>query len=95
MANSVAESKGLFKAATLLFCLGVERASKVLQYLGESELERAFAAVSEVGTVTHDVRAEVMQRSSGINQGIIQYDFGWGRLLPPIISAGCWTTTRG
>jgi flagellar motor switch protein FliG len=54
------ESSGLYKAAVLLLCLGVERSSKVLQYLGESELERVLMAVSEIGTVSQETRAEIM-----------------------------------
>jgi len=67
MANSSTVSRGLHKAATLLLCLGVDRSSKVLQYLGESDLERVLLAVSEVGTVTHDVRAEVMQEAAELS----------------------------
>jgi len=54
------ESSGLYKAAVLLLCLGVERSSKVLQYLGESELERVLMAVSKIGTVSQETRAEIM-----------------------------------
>lgn len=56
----LSESSGLYKAAVLLLCLGVERSSKILQYLGESELERVLMAVSEIGTVSQEMRAEIM-----------------------------------
>lgn len=54
---------GLHKAAILLLCLGVERSSAVLQYLGESELERVLLAVSELGSVPNEVRAEVLEEA--------------------------------
>ncbi len=64
MANTnVVNNPGLFKAAVLLLCLGVENSSRVLQYLGESELERVLLAVSEVGSVGHDTRRQVMEEA--------------------------------
>jgi flagellar motor switch protein FliG len=63
----LSESSGLYKAAVLLLCLGVERSSKVLQYLGESELERVLMAVSEIGTVSQETRAEVMQEAVALS----------------------------
>lgn len=54
---------GLQKAAVLLLCLGVERSASVLQYLGESELERVLMAVSELGSVPNDLRAEVLEEA--------------------------------
>ncbi len=59
----ISESSGLYKAAVLLLCLGVERSSKILQYLGESELERVLMAVSEIGTVSQETRAEIMEEA--------------------------------
>lgn len=56
----LSESSGLYKAAVLLLCLGVERSSKILQYLGESELERVLMAVSEIGTVSQEARVEII-----------------------------------
>ncbi|PWH19900.1 MAG: flagellar motor switch protein FliG, partial [Anaerolineae bacterium] len=61
------ESSGLYKAAVLLLCLGVERSSKILQYLGESELERVLMAVSEIGTVSQETRAEIMQEALALS----------------------------
>ncbi len=63
----LSESSGLYKAAVLLLCLGVERSSKILQYLGESELERVLMAVSEIGTVSQETRAEIMQEALALS----------------------------
>lgn len=63
----LSESSGLFKAAVLMLCLGVERSSKVLQYLGESELERVLMAVSEIGTISQETRAEIMQEALALS----------------------------
>ncbi|MFZ5808679.1 MAG: flagellar motor switch protein FliG [Chloroflexota bacterium] len=63
----LSESSGLFKAAVLMLCLGVERSSKVLQYLGESELERVLMAVSEIGTISQEARAEIMQEALALS----------------------------
>jgi flagellar motor switch protein FliG len=54
---------GLYKAAVLLLCLGVERSSGVLQYLGESELERVLMAVSDLGSVSNNLRAEILEEA--------------------------------
>lgn len=63
----LSESSGLFKAAVLMLCLGVERSSKVLQYLGESELERVLMAVSEIGTISQETRADIMQEALALS----------------------------
>lgn len=64
MANAnVVNNPGLFKSAVLLLCLGVEDSSRVLQYLGESELERVLLAVSEIGPVGHETRRQVMEEA--------------------------------
>ncbi len=63
----ISESSGLYKAAVLLLCLGVERSSKILQYLGESELERVLMAVSEIGTVSQETRAEIMEEALALS----------------------------
>jgi len=63
----LSESSGLYKAAVLLLCLGVERSSKILQYLGESELERVLMAVSEIGTVSQEARAEIMNEALALS----------------------------
>ncbi|MCX8061746.1 MAG: flagellar motor switch protein FliG [Anaerolineales bacterium] len=61
------ESSGLYKAAVLLLCLGVEKSSKILQYLSESELERVLMAVSEIGTVSQETRAEIMEEALALS----------------------------
>ena len=74
------EKAGLHKAATLLLCLGVERSSNVLQYIGESELERVLMAVNDVGTVSSDTRMDVLEEavtlsnaSSNLKGGGVEY----------------------
>lgn len=63
MDENLAQSSGIYKAATLLLSLGVDRSSKILQYLGESELEKVLLAVSEIGTVPQDTRTEVLEEA--------------------------------
>lgn len=57
---SMVSNVGLKKSAILLLCLGVDNSSKILQYLGENELERVLLAVSELGPVPTGDRREVM-----------------------------------
>lgn len=63
MDNNLTQSTGKYKAAALLLSLGVDRSSKILQYLGESELEKVLLAVSEIGTVPQDIRTEVLEEA--------------------------------
>ncbi len=56
----IPENSGLYKAAVLLLCLGVERSSQILQYLGEAELEKVLVAVSEIKTISQEKRAEII-----------------------------------
>lgn len=63
MASPGGIKNGLNKAAALLLCLGVDNSSRVLQYLGEAELERVLLAVSEIGTISTDNRKEVMEEA--------------------------------
>ena len=49
---------GLEKATALLLSLGVEASSRVLQYLGESEIERVLLAISEAGSISNEVRKD-------------------------------------
>lgn len=58
--NLGTSNAGLRKAAILLLCLGVDESSKILQYLGESELERVLLAVSELGAVASESRRDVL-----------------------------------
>jgi flagellar motor switch protein FliG len=80
MDDNVSQSTGIFKAATLLLSMGVDRSSKVLQYLGESELERVLLAVSEIGNVNQDLRTSIMEEalalsmaSSNMTMGGVDY----------------------
>jgi flagellar motor switch protein FliG len=61
--TSVGMVNGLQKAATLLAALGVDVSSKVMQYLGESEMERVLLALSEIGSQPPEVRREVMEEA--------------------------------
>jgi flagellar motor switch protein FliG len=54
---------GLQKAATLLISLGVENSSKVLQFLGEAELERVMSALSEIGQIPQATRRDTIQEA--------------------------------
>jgi flagellar motor switch protein FliG len=67
MDDNVSQSTGIFKAATLLLSMGVDRSSKVLQYLGESELERVLLAVSEIGNVNPDLRTSIMEEALALS----------------------------
>ena len=70
MAPDVFSSKrvnGLDKATALLLSLGVESSSKVLQYLGEAEIERVLLAISEAGAVTSDVRRSALEEAYALS----------------------------
>lgn len=63
---------GLDKASILLLTLGVDASSKVLQYLGEAEIERVLLALSKASSLSGDLRRDVLQEaydlcSSGTN----------------------------
>ena len=59
----MSEVTGLQKAAALVLSLGVELSSNILQYLGESELERIMLAVSSSGPLPSDVRHDALQEA--------------------------------
>ena len=66
MADQSQQVTGLEKATALLLSLGVESSSRVLQYLGEAEMERLLlanipAADSDLGALANQ-RAESVQR---------------------------------
>lgn len=61
------QSSGLYKAAALLLALGVERSSKILQYLGEGDLERVMLALSAIGPVPSDNRVTILQEAYTIS----------------------------
>ena len=63
MSDEISSSSGLEKSAVLLMSLGVELSSKVLQYLGEGEIERVLLAMSQSGPVALDLRREALQEA--------------------------------
>jgi flagellar motor switch protein FliG len=65
---------GLEKASALLLSLGVDLSSKVLQYLGESDLERVMLGLSQAGTVPVELRRDVLTEAYGMsiaNSGMV------------------------
>ena len=58
---------GLEKATALLLTLGVEASSRVLQYLGEAEIERLLLAISEAGSVTPDTRHFALEEAYALS----------------------------
>lgn len=79
-AKSDVASPGLYKTAALVLCLGVDRSSKVLQYLGEAELERVMMAITAIGSVPNDTRFDALQEAytlalagSSIVSGGVEY----------------------
>lgn len=76
MADQSASSQvtGLEKATALLLSLGVETSSRVLQYLGEAEMERLLLTISESGSVPTDTRQTALEEAyalaiSGVDLG--------------------------
>jgi flagellar motor switch protein FliG len=65
MADQSASSQvsGLEKATALLLSLGVETSSRVLQYLGEAEMERLLLTISESGSVPSDTRQVALEEA--------------------------------
>ena len=71
---------GLQKAVALLLSLGVDLSSRVLQYLGESELERVMMALSQSGSMPVNVRRRALTEAyamsmagASITTGGIEY----------------------
>ncbi len=58
---------GLDKATALLLSLGVESSSKVLQYLGEAEIERVLLAISEAGSISSDTRKNALEEAYALS----------------------------
>jgi flagellar motor switch protein FliG len=54
---------GIEKASALLLTLGVDLSSKVLQYLGEAEIERVLLALSKANAVPTDVRRTILEEA--------------------------------
>jgi flagellar motor switch protein FliG len=63
MTDSLLSPNGLEKATALLLTLGVDLSSKVLQYLGEGEIEQVLMSLSKAGNVPADSRRQVMQEA--------------------------------
>jgi flagellar motor switch protein FliG len=71
---------GLEKTTALLLSLGVDLSSKVLQYLGENEIERVLMALSKASTVPPDIRQQSLREAyemslsgSGLHGGGVEY----------------------
>lgn len=60
---------GIDKASALLLSLGVDASSRVLQYLGEGEIERVLLALSKASSVPTSLRRQVMQEAYEISLG--------------------------
>jgi flagellar motor switch protein FliG len=60
MMDMMLPTTGLEKATALLLSLGVDLSSKVLQYLGEGDIERVLMSLSRAGNVNTDLRRQVM-----------------------------------
>jgi flagellar motor switch protein FliG len=60
---AISNAKGLQKATALLLSLGVELSSRVLQYLGEGDLERVMLALSQSGPIPGEIRREVLSEA--------------------------------
>lgn len=58
---------GLDKATALLLSLGVESSSRILQYLGEAEIERLLLSISESGPVQSDTRRVALEEAYALS----------------------------
>jgi flagellar motor switch protein FliG len=67
--NNYSQITGIEKASALLLALGVDASSKVLQYLGESEIEHVLLALSKANAMPNAVRREVMEEAYQISLG--------------------------
>jgi flagellar motor switch protein FliG len=68
LANFESNNTGIQKATALLLSLGVDLSSKVLQYLGEGELERVMLVVSSGTPVSLDTRRVALQEAYAMSQ---------------------------
>lgn len=60
-------ASGLEKATSLLLALGVDASSRVLQYLGEAEIERLLLSISESGAVHPEVRRQALEEAYALS----------------------------
>ncbi len=56
-------TSGIEKASALLLGLGVDRSSRVLQYLNEGEIEQVLMVLGKPGSVAPEVRHEALQEA--------------------------------
>jgi flagellar motor switch protein FliG len=67
MADGYQNISGLEKASILLMSLGVESSSRVLQYLGESDIERLLMAMSKANAIPSEIRYTILQEAYEIS----------------------------
>ncbi len=67
--SNYATATGLEKASVLLLSLGVDNSSKVLQYLGEGEIERVLMSLSKASSIPSEVRSVALQEAYELAQG--------------------------
>jgi flagellar motor switch protein FliG len=65
MADSIAN--GLRKATALLLSLGVENSSRVLQFVGETEMEKLLLTISESGSLSSEDRQLALEEAYAIS----------------------------
>ncbi|MHC1782828.1 MAG: flagellar motor switch protein FliG [Anaerolineaceae bacterium] len=58
---------GLRKATALLLSLGVENSSRVLQFVGEAEMEKLLLTISESGSLSGDDRQLALEEAYAIS----------------------------
>lgn len=67
MADLSNGSVGLRKATALLLSLGVENSSRVLQFMGETEMEKLLLTISESGSLSSDDRQLALEEAYAIS----------------------------
>lgn len=60
-------SMGLRKATALLLSLGVENSSRVLQFVGETEMEKLLLTISESGSISTEDRQQALEEAYAIS----------------------------
>lgn len=58
---------GLRKATALLLSLGVENSSRVLQFVGENEMEKLLLTISESGSLSSEDRQQALEEAYAIS----------------------------
>jgi flagellar motor switch protein FliG len=67
MSSQERSVSGLEKSTAILLSLGVEASSRVLQYLGEAEIERLLLSISDSGTVQGDARRTALEEAYALS----------------------------